>query len=160
MATVGLAGLYMLSSRWREAADSYREVLGSAEKHKEQFQTDSLQLLHALENLADILDGSHVGVGYTINDSKLRPQAAEIREKYLEKYAQAVTSAKNVVDEVTNQVVDLMENFCLRNESWWVKALQRAVKLGKDEDLISRIKDDLTYKAKMYKQKSTSLANK
>ncbi|CAG7717070.1 unnamed protein product [Allacma fusca] len=155
----GLAGLFILCNRWGDAAEKYREVLRSAEDNKDKFPTDSLQLLHALENLADVLDGSHVDVGYTLNDEKLRSHAEEIRKKYLEKYAQAVKAAQDVVYPVTNSVIDLLENFKCNKESWWFSVLHRAVVTKKDEDLISRIKDDLTYKAKMYKKKTTSIAN-
>ena len=158
---VGLAGLYLLSNRWKDAAGCYREVLQRAEKHKEHFETNPLQLLHALDNLAEILDGSYDGVGYTLNEAeKLRPQAAEIREKYVQKYAQAVASSKNVVDDVTNQVVVLMGSFSLQNESWLVKTLHRAVTVGKDGELIYRIKDDLTHKAGMLNKKFVSIAAK
>lgn len=53
--TNGLAAILIIWERWAEAADLYREVLASAEENVGHFKTDSLQRLHALHNLLELL---------------------------------------------------------------------------------------------------------
>lgn len=49
-------------------------MLRSVEEHKDQFRTDELQQLHAMHNLAEMLDRKPAGVSPTLRDSSLREQ--------------------------------------------------------------------------------------
>lgn len=59
----GIAGIHIIRDEMREAADAYREVLWSAKDHRKNFKTDRLQQLHALHNLAQLLDACQVPSG-------------------------------------------------------------------------------------------------
>ncbi|KAL1417154.1 hypothetical protein MTO96_000637 [Rhipicephalus appendiculatus] len=52
----GIAGIHIIRDETREAADVYREVLWSVKDHSRNIKTDRLQQLHALHNLAQLLD--------------------------------------------------------------------------------------------------------
>ena len=57
-----------------EAVEKYREVLRSVEEQKDQLQTDSLQQLHAMYNLQEILSSKPEGVAPTLRDDQLSTQ--------------------------------------------------------------------------------------
>ena len=57
-----------------DAIEKYREVLRSVEEHKEQLHTDSLQQLHAMYNLKEILSSKPEGVDPTLRDDQLSTQ--------------------------------------------------------------------------------------
>lgn len=52
----GLAGIHIIRNELKEAAGMYREVLWSAKDHSKNIKTDRLQQLHALHNLAQLLE--------------------------------------------------------------------------------------------------------
>jgi E3 ubiquitin-protein ligase SHPRH len=70
----GMSGLAILRGKIPEAIDKYRDVLRSVEEHKDQFRTDELQQLHAMHNLAEMLDKKPAGVFPTLRDSSLKEQ--------------------------------------------------------------------------------------
>ncbi|CAL8087779.1 unnamed protein product [Orchesella dallaii] len=156
----GMAGLFIIQNNFKEAADKYRTVLQSAEKHKEHFQTDSLQLLHTIENLAEILDGNHDGIPFTLRDESLRTDAAELRKKYMKKYADAVKSTQDTVTPLSNAVEELREQFTMHTESWWAAVLKSASRILKIDSLIQSLKQDLLDVTKKNVKTSGSLANK
>ena len=57
-----------------EAVEKYREVLRSVEEHKDTLHTDSLQQLHAMYNLQEILSSKPEGVDPTLRDELLPNQ--------------------------------------------------------------------------------------
>ena len=63
--------------------ERYRDVLRSAEEHKERIKTDTLQRLHTVTNLSELLEADHPGVAPTLRDSELRPLASELRSYYM-----------------------------------------------------------------------------
>ncbi|XP_077487970.1 E3 ubiquitin-protein ligase SHPRH isoform X1 [Amblyomma americanum] len=56
LAMNGMAGILIIREEFKEAADTYRQVLWSARDHSKDIKTDRLQQLHALHNLAQLLD--------------------------------------------------------------------------------------------------------
>ena len=59
-----------------EAVGKYREVLFSAEEQKDKLKTDSLQRLHAMHNLVEILQTKPDGIAPTTRDDKLQQQVS------------------------------------------------------------------------------------
>jgi hypothetical protein len=57
-----------------EAVEKYRDVLRSVEEHKDTLKTDSLQQLHAMYNLREILVSKPDGVAPTLRDDQLPKQ--------------------------------------------------------------------------------------
>jgi len=60
-----------------EAVEQYREMLRSIEEHKEEIRTDSLQILHIVHNLHEVLSLHPSGVGQSLSDSEL-PQQVQL----------------------------------------------------------------------------------
>ena len=57
-----------------EAVEKYRDVLRSVEEHKDTLKTDSLQQLHAMYNLHEILVTKPEGIAPTLRDDQLPKQ--------------------------------------------------------------------------------------
>lgn len=155
-----MAGIHIILQKWVDASEKYREVLQSADKHKEHFQTDSLQLLHTLENLADLLDGNHAGVPFTLRDSSLRTDAEVVKKKYMKKYSDAVRAALDTVTPLSQAVEEIQNQFTMHKESWWVVTLKEAQKMQKMEGLITSLKQDLLDVSKKNVKMTNSVANK
>jgi uncharacterized protein Yka (UPF0111/DUF47 family) len=116
-------------------------------------------MLHTLDNLADILDYNYPGVPYTLRDDDLRPEAEELKKKYLQRYADEVKQALESAARASKSVEELRDKFSCKSQTWWVAVLSRAAKVQKLEDLVDRIKDDLIVYASK-KQNAGSMANK
>ncbi|XP_064473017.1 E3 ubiquitin-protein ligase SHPRH-like isoform X2 [Ornithodoros turicata] len=57
----GLAGVHIIKDELQEAAEMYRQVLWSAKDHSKDIKTDKLQQLHAVHNLAQLLESCNDG---------------------------------------------------------------------------------------------------
>ena len=73
----------LFQEKWVDAVEKYRDVMRSAEEHKEKIKTDTLQRLHTITNLADLLEARHPGVAPTLRDAELRPLASELKSYYM-----------------------------------------------------------------------------
>ena len=81
----GLAGLDIIEEKFVEAAEKYREVLRIVSEYKGKVKTDTLQQLHTVTNLAELLEAGHEGIDPTLRDEKLRDEAKLLQKKYLTK---------------------------------------------------------------------------
>ncbi|ROT61154.1 putative E3 ubiquitin-protein ligase SHPRH-like isoform X1 [Penaeus vannamei] len=118
----GLAGVHIIKEEWVEAVNVYRGVLQSIEEHSN-IKTDSLQRLHTLHNLAELIESNHQGVAPTLRDSTLREQAEAIRKRYLQHHPQQVTAANEECTSNTEAVDELKSQYNSRID-WWLGALQ------------------------------------
>ena len=80
-----LAGLDIIENKYVEAAEKYREVLRIVSEYKGKVKTDTLQQLHTVTNLAELLEAGHEGIAPTLRDENLRDEAKELQNKYLSK---------------------------------------------------------------------------
>ena len=62
--------------QFSDAVEMYREVLRSVDEHKDQLRTDSLQQLHAMHNLREVLSQKHSGIPPTLRDDQLLQQVS------------------------------------------------------------------------------------
>jgi hypothetical protein len=116
-----------------------------------------------MENLTDLLDRNHSGIPYTLRDSSLRSEAEELKKKYLQNYADGVRSSNQAVQPLITTTEELISKLKLTKKgttSWWAITLSKASNLGKGEDLVKRIKDDLIGVVDKKTPKVISLANK
>ncbi|XP_064122069.1 E3 ubiquitin-protein ligase SHPRH-like [Macrobrachium nipponense] len=132
----GLAGVHIINEEWKEAVDMYREVLRSVEDHSN-IKTDSLQRLHTIHNLAEILEANHEGVHPTLRDSTLREEAAALRKRYLQQYPEKVAAAHTECLSNTESVKTFEANYN-SNISWWLVALESF-----DADFVREVRDEL-----------------
>ena len=79
-------------------------MLRSAGEHEGRIKTDTLQRLHTITNLAEILEAGHPGVAPTLRDDQLRAEALKLREYYMGKYFGGVAGARDAVTPVTKVV--------------------------------------------------------
>ena len=63
----GLAGLDIIEQNFADAAEKYREVLRVVAEYKGKIKTDTLQKLHSVSNLAELLEAGHENMPLNIN---------------------------------------------------------------------------------------------
>jgi threonine dehydrogenase-like Zn-dependent dehydrogenase len=56
-----ITGLDIIEETFVDAAEKYREVLRIIEEYKAKIKTDTLQRLHTVTNLAELLESGHEG---------------------------------------------------------------------------------------------------
>ncbi|XP_053701712.1 E3 ubiquitin-protein ligase SHPRH [Synchiropus splendidus] len=154
----GLAGIHIIRNEFVEAAEMYREVLRSSEEHKGRLKTDSLQRLHATHNLMELLSAKHPGIPPTLRDDRLSEEAEQLRQHYMTKYDSEVADAHQALQPVLQNIKELKRKVKL-NSPWWLDVIQRAIRCSTDEDLVSRVKNELTCNFKQQANK-LSMADK
>lgn len=88
----GLAGIYLLLQNPIQAVEEYRKVLQLAERFNmgnEQLTVDSLQLIHTMYNLSEIL-ATASPVPPTLRDASLTDERKKLEEKYIGRYLNQV----------------------------------------------------------------------
>ncbi|KAM9355446.1 E3 ubiquitin-protein ligase SHPRH isoform 2-T2 [Pholidichthys leucotaenia] len=150
----GIAGIHIIRGEFVEAAEMYREVLRSSEEHKDRLKTDSLQRLHATHNLMELLSAKHPGIPPTLRDDQLSEEAEQLRQHYMTKYDSEVADAHQALQPVLQNIKELKRKVKL-NSPWWLDVIQRAIRCVTDDDLVSRVKNELT---SSYKQQPNKLS--
>ncbi|XP_034051199.1 E3 ubiquitin-protein ligase SHPRH isoform X2 [Thalassophryne amazonica] len=150
----GMAGIHIIRDEFVEAAEMYREVLRSSEEHKDRLKTDSLQRLHATHNLMELLSAKHAGIPPTLRDDRLSEEAEQLRQHYMTKYDSEVSDAHQALQPVLQNIKELKRKVNL-NSPWWMDVIQNAIKCSIDDDLVSRIKNELT---SSYKEQANKLS--
>nr|XP_019953746.1 PREDICTED: E3 ubiquitin-protein ligase SHPRH isoform X3 [Paralichthys olivaceus] len=150
----GLAGIHIIRDEFVEATEMYREVLRSSEEHKGRLKTDSLQRLHATHNLMELLSAKHRGIPPTLRDDRLSEEAEQLRQHYMTKYDSEVADAHQALQPVLQNIKELRRKVKL-NSPWWLDVIQKSIRFSTDDDLVSRIKNELT---SSYKQQASKLS--
>ncbi|XP_059907185.1 E3 ubiquitin-protein ligase SHPRH isoform X1 [Gadus macrocephalus] len=150
----GLAGIHIIRDEFVEAVEMYREVLRSSEEHKDRLKTDSLQRLHATHNLMELLSAKHAGIPPTLRDDRLSEEAEHLRQHYMTKYNAEVSDAQQALRPVLHKVSELKRKVNLRSP-WWMDVLQNAIQNSIDEDLVSRVHNELSSSYKQQPNKFT-----
>lgn len=154
----GLAGIHIIRNEFVEAAEMYREVLRSSEEHKGRLKTDSLQRLHATHNLMELLSAKHPGIPPTLRDDRLSEEAEQLRQHYMTKYDSEVADAHQALQPVLQNIKELKRKVKL-SSPWWLDVIQRAIRSSNDDDLVFRVKNELTSSFKQQAHK-LSMADK
>ncbi len=84
------------------------------EEYKDRVKTDTLQRLHTVSNLCEVLMSGLVAqadVAPTLRDEGLEAEIGELKEKYLTKYRTAVMAAQGAVHPTTAEVARLQDAF-------------------------------------------------
>ena len=118
----GLAGLDIIQESWAEAAEKYREVLRSAGEQEGRIKTDTLQKLHTITNLAELLEAKHPGVSPSLRDDDLRAEAGKLRDYYMGKYFGGVSGARDAVSPVSKMVESCYNGFT--NKTAWYEEVR------------------------------------
>ncbi|XP_029282544.1 E3 ubiquitin-protein ligase SHPRH-like [Cottoperca gobio] len=150
----GLAGLHIIRGQFGDATEMYREVLRSSEEHKGRLKTDSLQRLHATHNLMELLSAKHPGIPPTLRDDRLSEEAEQLRQHYMTKYDSEVADALQALQPVLQNIKELKRKVKL-NAPWWLDVIERSIRSSSADELVSRIKNELT---SSYKQQANKLS--
>ncbi|EHB10030.1 E3 ubiquitin-protein ligase SHPRH [Heterocephalus glaber] len=150
----GLAGIHIIKGEYALAAELYREVLRSSEEHKGKLKTDSLQRLHATHNLMELLVAKHPGIPPTLRDSRLEEEAKQLQEHYMSKCNTEVAEAHQALHPVQQTVRELQRKIH-SNSPWWLNVIHRAIEFSKDEELVQRVRNEITSN---YKQQTDKLS--
>lgn len=150
----GLAGIHIIRDEFGEAVEMYREVLRSSEEHKGRLKTDSLQRLHATHNLMELLNAKHPGIPPTLRDDRLKEEAEQLRQHYMTKNNCEVSDAQQALQPVLQNIRELKRKVNL-SSPWWLDIIQRAIQCSIDDDLVSRVQNELTCS---YKQQASKLS--
>ncbi|XP_017654537.1 E3 ubiquitin-protein ligase SHPRH isoform X3 [Nannospalax galili] len=139
----GLAGIHIIKGEFASAAELYREVLRSSEEHKGKLKTDSLQRLHATHNLMELLVAKHPGIPPTLRDSRLEEEAKQLREHYMSKCNTEVAEAQQALQPVQQTIRELQRKIH-SNSPWWLNVIHRAMEFSVDEELVQRVRNEIT----------------
>ncbi|KAG8508924.1 E3 ubiquitin-protein ligase SHPRH [Galemys pyrenaicus] len=150
----GLAGIHIIKGEYALAAELYREVLRSSEEHKEKLKTDSLQRLHATHNLMELLAAKHPGIPPTLRDGRLEEEAKQLREHYMSKCNTEVTEAQQALQPVQQTIRELHRKIH-SNSPWWLNVIHRAIEFAVEEELVQRVRNEITCN---YKQQTDKLS--
>ncbi|XP_058523315.1 E3 ubiquitin-protein ligase SHPRH isoform X1 [Ochotona princeps] len=150
----GLAGVHIIKGEYAAAVELYREVLRSSEEHKGKLKTDSLQRLHATHNLMELLTAKHPGIPPTLRDGKLEEEAKQLREHYMSKCNTEVAEAQQALQPVQQNIRELQRKIHM-NSPWWLNVIHRALEFAIDEELVQRVRNELTSN---YKQQTDKLS--
>ncbi|XP_075410539.1 E3 ubiquitin-protein ligase SHPRH [Tenrec ecaudatus] len=150
----GLAGIHIIKGEHASAADLYREVLRSSEEHKGKLKTDSLQRLHATHNLMELLVAKHPGIPPTLRDGRLEEEAKQLREHYMSKCNSEVAEAQQALQPVQQSIRELQRKI-RSNSPWWLNVIHRAIECAFEEELVQRVRNEITSN---YKQQTGKLS--
>ena len=144
----GLAALHIIQQRWEEASGYYRDVLRWVTELEGTVKTDTMQRIHTLHNLAELLQAAPKGlVAPTLRDDQLAEEAEQLKKNYLGRALAGVESARALLAPLTSRIAILkaeVESNCTAlKDVWWTAALQFAGDRHLTDKLVAEVKEKL-----------------
>ena len=139
----GLAGIHTILEEWSTAVEYYRQVLQIVEEHKEKIHVDSLQRIHTLTNLAEVLQYHSEGIPPTLRDESLISHAKILEDKYMENAIADLKSDENILNGLTSKISNLEKNFESAPGVWWNRAIHILTVDGSIRELKDKIETEL-----------------
>lgn len=140
----GLASIHCIREDWYNAVECYRKVLQFTEEYREKIHIDSLQQIHTLTNLAEILQQHSEGIPPTLRDDSLLIEAKALEEKYMQNVIADVQSEENILNGLTVKVKNLEEKFETGSDVWWNRLIHLWTIDGSINDLIEKVTTELS----------------
>ncbi|KAF7281635.1 hypothetical protein GWI33_004494 [Rhynchophorus ferrugineus] len=139
----GLAGVYLLMEDYEQAIKEYRKVLQlsarfAVEEKQGKLTVDKLPLIHAMYNLAEVLDIYESGE-HTLRDGTLRDDCLTLEKQYIEKFMKETASGKEDYETVSSTIEQYEDEFILKHAQWYSDGLDWVSINSLDGDLIARI---------------------
>ncbi|GJQ08663.1 hypothetical protein GpartN1_g454.t1 [Galdieria partita] len=159
----GLAALHILQENLPKAVDIYRNVLRFAKENEEHVTMDTLQRLHVLHNLSQILEvidskinennqlstkenlDSYKAVGRMLEESDYRTEVQELEARYMSEKVAKLSKAKSLYEA---SKVSSEEIIAKRAKvPWWMEVLTEHVANNKylEDQIIEQIRSQLLY---------------
>lgn len=136
-----LAGIEILQENYVKAVEIYNSVIASWEEHND-LTTDSLQKLHTLHNLHDILY-EYMDSRNSDDTDKIKNDAESFRSKYLTDINGAVHNNKNSLEQLNDDVTECQDQVDFKNP-WWLNLIVFCVQNSFKDDLSYRLNDELS----------------
>lgn len=130
----GLAAIYQIEQDFGGAVTIYRRVLSTAEEYKHVSKVDTLQMIHTLHNLSDLLEEHGAGT-----HESLRQQKNELEETYLKKSEQCLINTRMTVTKMTASIESQCDGRTLGFTDWWEKVINWA----DSDELLTKINTHL-----------------
>ncbi|XP_054287252.1 E3 ubiquitin-protein ligase SHPRH-like [Macrosteles quadrilineatus] len=153
----GMGALHIILNQWADAVNAYRTVLHLEQEHSGRLKIDSLQRIHAMHNLAEVLDGGYEGVPPTLRDEKLREDVKALELRYLGKREAPITATEARVDSHAGNIAAHLDGATVGYSEWWLYTLEWT--MDRDE-LLTRLKAAIQHTDVRQKNQSNNLANK
>lgn len=152
----GLAGLHIIAHEYVSAAENYREVMRITEDYKDRVKVDTLQKIHTLHNLAEIITAYKDVIPPTLRDDQLTDECKKLEESYLSKSQLSVTTVVVTLAELSEGVEKCREG-AQDNLNWWYDLLMCLDR----EETLSRVHDALVnHRKSLHDVSSSSIINK
>ncbi|KAK3927321.1 E3 ubiquitin-protein ligase SHPRH [Frankliniella fusca] len=152
-----IAGLHIICNEFVTAAEKYREVLQIAEEYKGRVKVDTLQSIHTMHNLDEIITCHRDIVPPTLRDDSLSVEARNLQDNYLSKTQASVISAEKNLEELSEKVSLIETEFSEGNSSWWVDLCY----ILERKEMLMRIHDALVnHRKSLADVSSSSIINK
>ncbi|EDV27774.1 uncharacterized protein TRIADDRAFT_53804 [Trichoplax adhaerens] len=155
---LGLAGVHVMKEELVEAVDRYREAIAAWEEYKDRLHTDSIQKIHTLHNLNDILK-NHPEIaqdcGRTIRESRLDHEVEQLKLSYLIKFKTATVNSREILQQSKQAISELKSQL---DEIWYLQLLEKFEVLGLENQLITRLQQRLSTQLTQMYLNSTEMA--
>lgn len=138
----GMAGICCIEENWSNAVEHYRRVLQVAEEYSDRVNVDSLQRLHTLTNLAEVIQVHGDNVPPTLRDEFLTEQAKQLEDKYMQKAIGDLKSDQKSMDEFQTKLTDIEKKFFTGSDVWWVKIIHSLTLGNAIKEVIDKITAD------------------
>ncbi|GLG99404.1 E3 ubiquitin-protein ligase SHPRH [Gryllus bimaculatus] len=139
----GLAGIHIIKEMWTEAIEHYREVLRISEEYKDSLKMDTLQRIHTLHNLAEVLCVHSENIPPTLRDHKLQQEATELEEKFMNKQDEKVATAQEALSSLTSHVHELLSSFSVGRDEWWSESIMWLMTHDEKGEFLTRVHFEL-----------------
>lgn len=148
-----IAGLHIICNEFVSAAEKYREVLQIADEYKGRVNVDTLQRIHTMHNLDEVIKCHRDVIPPTLRDDSLCDEAKNLQDNYLSKSQASVIAAEENLKVLSGSVSSIEGKFSeMSNSNWWVDlcyVLDR-------EEMLLRIHDALVNHRKSLADVSSS----
>ncbi|XP_075238395.1 E3 ubiquitin-protein ligase SHPRH [Lycorma delicatula] len=149
----GIAALLEILGYIEDAVDHYRQVLHLIQDYDGRLKVDTLQKIHSMHNLAELLEYAKLTVPPTLRDNTLRQDTAALEEVYLNKRKGDMGNTKQSLELFANTIKKQLSDKHVNASTWWADVLEH---IHEPRDFIAKLKINL----ESSKQQGVSLISK
>nr|XP_018918155.1 PREDICTED: E3 ubiquitin-protein ligase SHPRH [Bemisia tabaci]XP_018918156.1 PREDICTED: E3 ubiquitin-protein ligase SHPRH [Bemisia tabaci] len=136
----GMAGINIIIDQLGDAVELYREVLQLCQNYEGSLTVDTLQKIHTLHNLAEVLEFKPENIAPTLRDATAKEDAAKLEKEYLDKRRVVMKNTQQQVATLAADIATLCGGSTLGFSEWWVEVIDWA---PSSKELITHLKSAL-----------------